>query len=276
MRGYSIPHQIEPLLLRSSVTLLLGTSAGEERMFCRRLELPRKPDFYVPISDVISASHRTTAHRLVPPRSRAKNVLKEFCDHSEVLRTIEPYPFSVPSGTPVTKVGLYPYEGNPWRIRVHIHHRHSVSIVFKTELELVQEILGEVDKLVAAQLKLSIDMVVKILRWTVRECWSGSHGWDQREIGGRGINLDRSPHSDHNIIISNMSVWYAEPWSGIYVLTSLTLALAPSEGIYPGVLSMQYQSSFSSFDYDMMEIYKITFYELIIGILHNRCYSAKE
>ena len=113
MRGYSIPHQIEPLLLRSSVTLLLGTSAGEERMFCRRLELPRKPDFYVPISDLISASHRTTAHRLVPPRSRAKNVLKEFCDHSEVLRTIEPYPFSVPSGTPVTKVGLYPYEGNP-------------------------------------------------------------------------------------------------------------------------------------------------------------------
>lgn len=47
---------------------------------------------------------------------------------------------------------------------MHIHHRHSVSIVFKTELELVQEILGEVDKLVAAQLKLSIDMVVKILR----------------------------------------------------------------------------------------------------------------
>lgn len=91
-------------------------------------------------------------------------MLTEFCDHSEVLHTIKSYPFSVPSGTPVTKVGLYPYESNPQRISMHIHHRHSVSIVFKTELELVQEILGEVDKLVAAQLKLSIDLVVKILR----------------------------------------------------------------------------------------------------------------
>ena len=108
VRGNSVPHQIEPLLLRSSVTLLLGTSAGEERMFCRRSELPRKPDFYIPISDLISASHRTIAHRLVPPRSRAKNVLAEVYDHSEVLHTTQSYPFSVPSGTPVTKVGLYP------------------------------------------------------------------------------------------------------------------------------------------------------------------------
>lgn len=45
VRGNNIPHQIEPLLLRSSVTLLLGTSAGEERTFYRRSELPRKPDF---------------------------------------------------------------------------------------------------------------------------------------------------------------------------------------------------------------------------------------
>ena len=81
-----------------------------------------------------------------------------------LLRMIKSYPSSVPSGTPVTKVGLYLCEDGPRQISGHIHHRHSVSIVFKTEFELMQKVLGEVDKLVAAKLKLSIDVVVKVLR----------------------------------------------------------------------------------------------------------------
>ena len=55
-REDSFPYQTRPLLLRSSATLLLGTSADEERTFCRRLELPRKRDFCVDIRFDISIS----------------------------------------------------------------------------------------------------------------------------------------------------------------------------------------------------------------------------
>lgn len=49
------------------------------------------------------------------------------------------YPFSVPFGTPVTKVGLYRFEMNIKRDTGCVHHSHIMTIVLESELELLKK-----------------------------------------------------------------------------------------------------------------------------------------
>ena len=110
------------------------------------------------------------SYRLVPPRSSARKVLGIYGDGENVCvrqgftgRRITD-PFSLPDGTPVTKVGLdYGVRGEGAKfvdiIRADVHDCHRLSILCETVSNLLEELGGYPREGDIIELELDLDCV---------------------------------------------------------------------------------------------------------------------